>query len=136
MLVRLKPLQLVELGGSMSLPAYRIIQDDLMALITSGALQPGDRIPSENELAAKYRASRLTVQRALREIVSHGFVTRTRGSGTYVSTMPWQFSLLEVRDPEEEIRSRGGDPARVLLVQEQTTASAELATVFEVGEPE
>ena len=98
-------------------PIYQIIQSYLIKQITSGALLPGQKMPSENELASTFEVSRLTVQRAVRELVSRGLVTRQRGSGTYVSLQPWHFSLLEVRDMSSEIRARGGTPARRLLSQ-------------------
>ena len=115
-------------------PLYLRIHDDVVGLITSGALRPGDRVPSENELAQRYGASRLTAQRALREMVSRGFVNRTRGSGSYVSIGPWQFSLIEVCDPEQEIRARGGTPSRRLLAQEERPADPDLAETLGVEE--
>ncbi len=117
-------------------PLYRKIHDDLVALIASGALRPGDKVSSENELASRYGASRLTVQRALQEMAARGLVRRARGSGTFVSDGPGQFSLIEIRDPEEEIRSRGGVPSRHLRAQEACDADRQLAAIFAVGRGE
>ena len=113
-------------------PIYQIIQSYLVKQITSGALLPGQKMPSENELASTFNVSRLTVQRAVRELVSRGLVTRQRGSGTYVSLQPWHFSLLEVRDMAAQIRARGGTPVRRVLCQEARPASRDIAERLQV----
>jgi DNA-binding GntR family transcriptional regulator len=46
-------------------PVYQIIQSYLIKQITSGALLPGQKMPSENDLASTFQVSRLTVQRAV-----------------------------------------------------------------------
>ena len=114
-------------------PIYLQIQRHLVEQITSGALKPGAKMPSENALARAFGVSRLTVQRALGELVSRGLVGRQRGSGTYVSYAPWQLSLLEVREMAEEIRSRGGEPVRRVLAQERIEASQAVTEVLEVA---
>ncbi|MEM8665079.1 MAG: UTRA domain-containing protein, partial [Pseudomonadota bacterium] len=113
-------------------PIYQSIQKHLLDQISSAALLPGQKVPSENELARTFGVSRMTVQRAIRELVSRGIVTRQRGSGTYVSMAPWQFSLLEVRELAEEISSRGGRPVRKVLRQERQPASPEIAERLEI----
>ncbi len=113
-------------------PVYQIIQSYLIKQITSGALLPGQKMPSENDLASTFQVSRLTVQRAVRELVSRGLVTRQRGSGTYVSLQPWHFSLLEVRDMSSEIRMRGGTPIRRVLSQAACPAPPDVAEKLHV----
>ncbi|MEM7695405.1 MAG: UTRA domain-containing protein [Pseudomonadota bacterium] len=113
-------------------PVYQSIQRHLLDQISSAVLLPGQKVPSENELARHFGVSRMTVQRAIRELVSRGIVTRRRGSGTYVSLAPWQFSLLEVRELAEEIKSRGGDPKRRVLTQEEVRAEGPVAARLEV----
>ena len=70
-------------------PAYRQLADRLLALIVSGALRPGDRLPSESELGAQFGVSRSTVREALRALSSRDLVTTTRGTagGTFVNRM-------------------------------------------------
>ncbi len=64
---------------------YRQIVDKLQEDISSGHYQPGKRMPSETELVRRFRVSRMTAFRAMRELQSLGLVTRRVGSGTFVS---------------------------------------------------
>ena len=66
------------------LPKYRQILDDLRAAIDSGRLKPGDKLQTEAELGKVYQASRITVARAVNELMQQGLVSRRAGSGTHV----------------------------------------------------
>lgn len=66
------------------LPKYRQILDDLRKEIQTGQHKPGDRLPSEADLGAKYVVSRLTIQRVLKELQIEDLIERRAGSGTYV----------------------------------------------------
>src|SRR5262249_14986727 len=52
--------------------------------IRSGELQPGERIPSESELVAQFGVGRPTVRQAVSELVREGYLTRRKGSGSFV----------------------------------------------------
>lgn len=64
---------------------YRDIFEKIQDDIRSGHYTPGQRIPSETELVRRYKASRMTVFRAMRELQTMGLVVRRVGSGTFVS---------------------------------------------------
>lgn len=66
-------------------PIYQAITRDITEQISSGSLQPGDRLDSELKLAERYGVSRMTVRQALGELETGGLVVRRQGSGTYVS---------------------------------------------------
>ena len=66
-------------------PKYRQIHDTLKGAILTGEYERGARLPSESELLKRFGASRLTVNRALRELQLGGFIERRAGSGSYVS---------------------------------------------------
>ena len=61
------------------------ICDTVIARIESGALREGDRLPSEEQLAASLRASVGTVQKALQQLAHCGLIVREHGRGTFVS---------------------------------------------------
>lgn len=67
-------------------PCYLQLKDGLARLMREGVLQSGEKIPSENELAAWYSLSRMTVRQAVKELQSDGMVYVKRGDGTYVSS--------------------------------------------------
>ena len=76
----------------------RQIVDAVRERIRSGALQPGDRMPSDAELVREFGVSRPTVAKALHELQAHGLVQRKVGSGTFVLrgeiAAPRNFGLL------------------------------------------
>jgi GntR family transcriptional regulator, arabinose operon transcriptional repressor len=65
-------------------PKYRKVYEDLLSAISTGAFQPGDRLPSEAELGKHYSTSRITVAKAVNELQQKGLVSRRAGSGTRV----------------------------------------------------
>lgn len=66
-------------------PIYRQIQEFIRGGIAAGQFTPGDRLPSEFELARRFGTTRATVARAFQELGFEGLVTRRVGSGTYVA---------------------------------------------------
>lgn len=63
---------------------HRRVYEHLLANIESGALRPGDRLPSEAELGKMFEASRITVAKAVHDLQRMGLVTRRPGAGTHV----------------------------------------------------
>ena len=72
------------LDPSAPIPLYRQLAELLRQEISSGRLQPGDKIASEHELVAKFHIGRPTVRQATDLLVRTGLIERRRGSGTYV----------------------------------------------------
>lgn len=66
------------------IPKYRLIFRELKEAIDSGRLRPGDRLQTEAELGVQYKASRITVAKAVNELRRQGLVSRRAGSGTHV----------------------------------------------------
>jgi GntR family transcriptional regulator, arabinose operon transcriptional repressor len=66
------------------LSKHRRVFDHLLASIQSGALRPGDRLPSEAELGQLFDASRITIAKAVHDLQRMGLVTRRPGAGTHV----------------------------------------------------
>ena len=106
-------------GGS-SRPLYRQVRDYIEERIGSGQWPPETRIPSENELVSSMGVSRMTVNRALRELAGEGHLRRVQGVGTFVARRKPQAALLEIRSIAEEIRSRDGEhTSHVHLLQSE-----------------
>ena len=68
-----------------ALPLYKEIYDDIKRGIESGELSPGDKIPTELEIANKYSVSRITAVRAVKELEQSGFISRARKRGSTVN---------------------------------------------------
>ncbi len=82
------------------------IRSEIEAQILSGAVQPGDRIPSELELMVVYGCSRMTVNKALSALGSAGLVHRRKRAGTVVAEPPSELMVLDVPDLPTEIARR------------------------------
>ena len=78
-----------------------------MGEIASARWKEGDLVPSEQALVRQFGVSRMTVNRAVRELTAEGVLTRRQGSGTYVAPQKYQATLVEIRNIADEIRSRG-----------------------------
>jgi GntR family transcriptional regulator len=69
-------------------PAYQRIADELRAAITAGSLRPGDKMPSERELARRYGTTHMTVRQAVGLLKEEGLVTTRQGLGSFVRNRP------------------------------------------------
>ena len=67
------------------LPVYYQIKQTIKNWILNREFNPGEKIPSENELAEKFNVSRLTVRQAISQLVQEGFLISRRGEGTFVT---------------------------------------------------
>ena len=104
-------------GGAQ--PLYRRVKEHILDRVRSGDWPPGHRVPSENRLVDELGISRMTVNRALRELADEGVVERLQGVGTFVCRPTRQTSLVELRDIADEIRARGRrHSARVVSIRE------------------
>ena len=112
-------------------PLYARVKAHIAGHIRSGAWAPGARVPSENELVESFGISRMTANRALRELTSEGFVDRVPGVGTFVAEAPARTSLLELRNIAEEIEARGHRYSSAILSRAEIAVTPSLAEEFE-----
>src|SRR5258705_3771981 len=68
-------------------PLHRQVYERVRAQILDGRLRPGERVPSTRVLADELGLARNTVARAYDDLLSEGFLTGRRGSGTYVALL-------------------------------------------------
>ena len=111
-------------------PIFQRIKDFLLAGIASGRWKEGDVIPSEQALVKQFGVSRMTVNRAVRELTSEQVLTRRQGSGTYVAQQKYQATLLEIKSIADEIRARGHIHRSALQLLESARASDLMARQF------
>ena len=101
---------------------YERIKQSIRGKIDSGNLKPGDRIRSEIELSNLFNASRMTANRALKELEAEGRIIRTQGVGSFVAKPKPDIALLEIKSIAEEIEQWGGiHSADIILLQEEKT---------------
>ncbi|TRX73472.1 histidine utilization repressor [Pseudomonas mangiferae] len=108
-------------------PQYLRIKTHILAAIRDGALRPGDRIPAETSLAGQFGVSRMTVNRAIRELADAGVVQRFVGDGTYIAEPRAESPLTEIRNIAEEIRNRGHQYSARVVTLVQVSADEDIA---------
>lgn len=111
-------------------PQYLKLKRHILRHITNGDWPPLSRVPSENELVSKFGISRMTVNRAMRELADAGMVTRTQGAGTFVAERKAESAMFEVRSIRDEIISRGQKHTVEILIRELVSARPVTARQF------
>ena len=94
-------------GATESGAAYERVKQLIVAQINAGRWREGDQIPSENQFVTAVGLSRMTINRALRDLTSDGVLVRVMGVGTFVAPSKATSPLFEVRNIADEIAQRG-----------------------------
>lgn len=84
------------------------IKNEIEQRILSGEWSPGFRIPAEHEWMARLGCSRMTVNKAIAELVSSGLVTRNRRAGSFVAQPRVHAAVLHIPDIRHDVEARGG----------------------------
>ncbi|OLP61613.1 histidine utilization repressor [Xaviernesmea oryzae] len=113
-------------------PLYRGVKQAILERIHSGEWPPRHRVPSENELVAELGVSKMTANRALRELASEGELVRIQGVGSFVAERKGYSALFEVRSIADEIAERGHVHEASVVVLARETASPEVADALEI----
>ena len=114
-------------------PLYQQVREYILQRIDDGRLLPGMRIESESELVSVLNVSRMTVNRALRELTAEGRLLRRQGRGTFVAVVKPQAALLEITSIAKEIRARGGDYSCLVHLLQEEKASPGLAAAMHLS---
>lgn len=113
---------------------YARVKQHLKQRLAAGDWPPGAQMPSEAELVGQFGVSRMTVNRALKELQAEGLVDRVQGVGTFAAALHKVSATLMLRDLQEEIAARGHQHDAQVLLQQAEAASAGLAG--QLGVPE
>jgi GntR family transcriptional regulator len=113
-------------------PLFVQIQEYIAELILSGKLPPESKISSEREYSDDLGVSRMTVRRALTELVNEGLLERRHGSGTYVAKPKITYQSRELVSYTEAMEKRKIATASQLLEFGEVPASRRLAEQLDV----
>nr|WP_239024332.1 GntR family transcriptional regulator [Ramlibacter humi] len=110
-------------------PLYQQIKALILQSLEAGEWKPGEAIPSEMDLAARFRVSQGTVRKAIDELASENLLVRRQGKGTFVATHAEQHVQYRFLRLVPDAGERGSEaPAdRSILECRRTRASAEVA---------
>ncbi|MCC3861993.1 histidine utilization repressor [Pseudemcibacter aquimaris] len=117
-------------------PLYLKIKNHILDRIDSGEWGASMRVPSENELVKEFSVSRMTTNRALRELTDEGYLIRVAGVGTFVAELRAKSNPLEIHNIADEIRARHHEHSADVLKVEVIKANEKIATIMniEVGD--
>jgi len=118
---------MVPLSQPAAAAPYSRVKSFLKAELERGRWRPGELMPSEAELVQQFGVSRMTVNRALREMQSEGLVDRVQGVGTFAAQLHRVSSTLTIRNLQEEIEARGHRHHAAVHVKRKESAQAALA---------
>ena len=114
-------------------PIFQRIKNYLLAEISAGRWKEGDVIPSEQALVKQFGVSRMTVNRAVRELTAQQVLTRRQGSGTFVAQQKYQATLLDIKNIADEVRARGHIHRSSLRLLESNAAADLMARQFNLA---
>lgn len=124
-------------------PAYLTIKNAILTKIHAGIWHQGSAIPAEISLAEKFGVSRMTVNRALKELENERVLERRQGSGTFVAQQKYNHTFIEVRNITKDIIDAGKTyRAEVVLIDTldihklNLSDNHELSTIFFGGAPQ
>lgn len=106
------------LNQAESTPLYIQLKDIIKSAITSGEFKPEMKIPSEDDFSQRYRVSRITVRRAVTELVDEGLLVKKQGKGTFVSARKVKRNIIEFLSFTLTCQINGVKPGSSLMKKE------------------
>ena len=128
--------EIFKIDPQSKLPLYDQIERNLRDLIINGKLKPGEMMPSEWELVEYYGVSRLTVRRALDELVRQNWLEKKHGVGTFVRQPTTASISASKLSFTEQMLSIGRKPSSQLISKRIITATAKIARFLRIQEGE
>ena len=114
-------------------PLYLQVKRHILDNIGSGKWTTSTRVPSENDIVKSFGVSRMTANRALKELRDEGILVRIAGVGSFVAERHARAHPLEIRSIADEIRERGHVHRAETVSLERIRASADLAEDFGIA---
>jgi GntR family transcriptional regulator len=108
-------------------PLYSHVEAVLASEIADGYLKVGDQLPTEDSLIERFEVSRITVRRAIQNLVSRGVVEIRRGKGTFVAAPKITQELTELTGFVEDMHAVGRRPTARLIGKDFVTADMRVA---------
>jgi len=106
-----------------TIPAYQRIKNAILDNIHSGKWQAGKAISTEMALAKEFGVSRMTVNRALKELSEERVLERRQGSGTFVAQQQFNHTFVEVRNIAQDLKSANRDYQAQVVSKRAITAT-------------
>lgn len=113
-------------------PYYLQIREVIYNKIIAGEYKAGDKLPAEEKLAEYFGVSRMTVCKALSELISKEYLTRIHGKGTFVSKMRKEGSQRDIVGFSDSMTQKGFKVDTTVLEKHLKTPSKEIARILNI----
>lgn len=124
----------LSLAQDSPVPLYLRVKHMISQRIYDETWPVNKKIPSESELVNLLGCSRMTVNRALRELTTEGLLVRIQGVGSFVAEGQGRTALFQVNNIAEEILARNHKHHAQVLVLEKIQANAEQSVLMQIRE--
>jgi GntR family transcriptional regulator len=116
-----------------SLALYTKVEETIAAEIADGEYRPGDQLPTEDRLLQRFEVSRITVRRAIQNLVQRGLLEIRRGRGTFISEPRIEAELTKLSGFVEDMNVAGRKASARVLYQGVVSATARIADRLQLG---
>lgn len=100
------------------IPKYYALKKAIIKKIDMEEYASDQPIPSERELIDKYQISRITVRKAIDELVNEGYLYKIQGKGTYVKSDNKSQDLISITSCTEDVKNLGMNPSKKVILSE------------------
>lgn len=115
---------------SSPLPLYHQVREALLDMLKTGPYQPGSLFPTEQELSGRFDVSRITIRRAIDELVREGYLLPRQGKGTFVAKSKIQRHMSSLKSFSEEMKQEGHQPESKLLAVRHERANQRVGSML------
>lgn len=120
------------LDKTQPIPLYYQVKESLLSEIRSKQLKVGDLIPSESELQERFKVSRITIRRAIQELVQDGLLYTQQGKGTFVSKPKASQELNLISSWAETMAALGMHPETKVISYSEEPAPVNVAKMLDI----
>ena len=113
---------------------YSMLKHKIIDKVNNEEYKEGDLIPSERELMDMFQMSRITVRKAIDDLVNEGYLYRIQGKGTYVRSDENSHDLFSITSCTEDIRQKGMIPSSRVISSEVLKAEKHKARKLQIDE--
>jgi len=115
---------MTDLNPNSPIPLYHQLENVIREKIDTKEFELGEQIPSERDFSEKYNVSRMTIKKAIDQLVEQGILHRKRGKGTFISEEENRVDTLqELIGFNKRVRMLGNNPSSILLERKITRSN-------------
>jgi GntR family transcriptional regulator len=122
------------LSSTQGVPLYVQIREQLRKTIEEGTFQPGDQIPSEDEIAEGYGVSRMTARQGIMDLIEEGLLYRRHGVGTFVAQSRIDRDHTRLTNFFDDPKVQGRNPTSQIIDTAIIPAGTQVATALDIAE--